>query len=178
MAIAIVHVVGALGLTTIFGVLVLVLGGWEQKRNSRRRIQEAAIALGVPVASLENDQAQVPRLIQYMAQRSSEELLRNRVSDLCGLFRTLWGWLGGILQVCIVAGVGWAMYTDGVGNAVVMWSVLAAAVFFWFVSVAFSFTCLLLTGRYPGEAKMARKSIATAIEQQKVAEGFNAVGKD
>ena len=40
------------------------------------------------------------------------------------------------------------------------------ALFFWLASVAFSFACLLLTGRYPGEAKMARKSIAAFIEQR------------
>jgi hypothetical protein len=58
------------------------------------------------------------------------------------------------------------MYTEGGSqSAVAMWSVLAVAIFFWLASVAFSFACLLLTGRYPGEAKMARKSIAAAIEQ-------------
>jgi hypothetical protein len=43
--------------------------------------------------------------------------------------------------------------------------VLAVSIFFWLASVAFAFTCLLLTGRYPGEAKTARKSIAAVIEQ-------------
>lgn len=58
------------------------------------------------------------------------------------------------------------MYPSGAENAVYMWSALAVAVFFWVVSVAFSFACLLLTGRYPGEAKMARKTIAAFIEQR------------
>jgi len=62
--------------------------------------------------------------------------------------------------------VGWAMYTSGSENAVYMWSVLAVAIFFWLAAVAFSFTCLLLTGRYPGEARLARKSIAAFIEQR------------
>lgn len=65
-----------------------------------------------------------------------------------------------------MAGVSWSMYTEGAQSAVVMWSVLAVAIFFWIASVAFSFACLLLTGRYPGEAKMARKSIAAVIEQR------------
>lgn len=163
---AIIHVVGALGVSFAFGILVLVIGTWEQERIQKRRFQDASIALGVPLASLENDQELIPRLIQYSSQRYSGELLRNRVADLCGLLRTAWGWLSTLLQVGIVAGASWFMYTEGGQSAVFIWWVLAVAIFFWLVSVAFSFACLLLTGRYPGEAKMARKSIAAVIEQQ------------
>lgn len=46
---------------------------------------------------------------------------------------------------------------------------IAASIFFWLASVTFSFRCLLLTGRYPGEAKMARKSITATIEQRSAA---------
>lgn len=166
MIMAIVHVVGALSLTSIFGLLAVFIGVSEQKRVQKRRLQDASIALGVPLSSVENDESLIPRLIQYSSQRYSNEMLRNRVSDLCGLLRSAWGLLGGLLQVGAVAGIGWYMYTDGAQNAVVMWSVLALAIFFWLSSVVFSFICLLLTGRYPGEAKMARKSIAAAIEQR------------
>ena len=75
-------------------------------------------------------------------------------------------WLSNIVQMGIVAGVGWSIYTDGAKSAALMWSVLAASMFFWLASVAFSFSCLLLTGRYPNEAKFARKSIASVIEQR------------
>lgn len=147
-------------------MLTLLIGGWELERVDKRRRQDASIALGVPLASLENNEDVMPWLIQYSSQRYSSELLRNRVSDLCGPLRTAWGWLSTLVQVGIVVGVGWSMYTEGAQNAALMWSVLAFAIFFWLASVAFSFACLLLTGRYPGEAKMARKSIAAVIEQR------------
>lgn len=166
MAMAILHVVGALGMSFAFGILVLVIGTWEQERVQRRRLQDASIALGVPLASLENDEELIPRLIQYSSQRYSSELLRNRVSDLCGPLRTAWGWLSTLVQVGIVAGVSWSMYTEGAQSAVLMWSVLAVSIFFWLASVVFSYACLLLTGRFPGEAKMSRKSIAAVIEQR------------
>jgi hypothetical protein len=169
MGMAILHVGGALGATFAFGVLCIVLGAWEQERVQKRRYQDASIALGVPVASLENDEALIPRLIEYSSQRYSSELLRNRLSDFCGPLQTAWSWLSTLVQVGIVAGVAWSMYTEGAKNAVAMWSVLAAAIFFWVVSVGFSFACLLLTGRYPGEAKMTRKSIAAVIEQHSAA---------
>lgn len=169
MVLAVVHIVGALGVSLAFGLLVLFVGGWDQKRVQKRRLQDAAIALGVPVASLENDDSLLPRLIQYSSQRFSGELLRNRLSDLCGLLLSAWGLLGTLLQVGIVVGVAWAMFTDGAENAVYMWLVLVAAVFFWLASVAFSLACGVLTGRYPGEAKAARKLTAGVIEQRHAA---------
>ncbi len=166
MGMAIIHVVGALGASFAFGILTLVIGVWEQERVQKRRLQDASIALGVSVAAIEGDEELVPSLIQYSSKRYSSELLRNRLSDLCGLLRTAWGWLSTIVQVGIVAGVSWSIYTEGAASAALMWSVLAASIFFWLASVAFSFSCLLLTGRYPSEAKFARKSIASVIEQR------------
>jgi hypothetical protein len=173
MVMATVHVVGALAATIALGMLALVLGAWERGRLQKRRLQDASIALGVPLASLEQEEDEdlIPRLIQYSSQRYSGELLRNRVSDLCGLLQTVWGWLSTFLQIGIVVGVGWLIFSDGAQSAVVMWLVLAVALFFWLASIAFSFVCLLLTGRYPGEAKMARKAIAAAIEQRAVSKG-------
>jgi len=120
MWMAIIHVVGALGVSFAFGILVLVIGAWEQERVQKRRFQDASFALGVPLASLENHEELVPRLIQYSSQRYSSELLRNRVSDLCGPIRTAWGWLSTIVQVGIVAGVSWSIYTEGAQSAVFM----------------------------------------------------------
>lgn len=166
MGMAIIHVVGALGASFAFGILTLVIGAWELERVQKRRLQDASIALGVSIAAIESDEELVPSLIQYSSKRYSGELLRNRFSDLCGLLRTVWGWLSTIVQVGIVAGVSWSIYTDGAESAPIMWSVLAASIFFWLASVAFSFMCLLLTGRYPSEAKLARRSIAAIIEQR------------
>jgi hypothetical protein len=174
MGLAIFHVVGALGASCAFGLLVLFVGAWEQKRVQKRRLQDASIALGVPAASLHTDESLVPRLLEYSSQRFSGELLRNRLSDLCGALRTAWGWLSALLQVGIVVAVGWAMVADGAQNAAYMWLVLAVAVFFWVASVAFSLLCVVLTGRYPGEAKAARKLIARAIEQRHAAEARSA----
>jgi hypothetical protein len=170
MGLAIVHVVGALGASVAFAFLALLIDAWAQKRGQKRRLQDASIALGVPVGSLETDVSLVPRVLQYSSQLFSAELLRNRLSDLCGTLRTAWGWLSNLLQVGIVVFVVWAMFAEGAENAAAMWLVFAVAVFFWLASVVFSLSCLVLTGRYPGEAKAARKAIALAIEQHHAAE--------
>ena len=166
MVIALCHIVGAVFASIILSLLLLLLGAWEQERVQKRRMQDAAIALGVPLASLETDDNLVPRFLQYMSQRFSGELLRNRFSDLCGNLRAAWGWLSTLVQICILIGVGWSIYSAGASNAVAMWSVPVIGLVFWAASVAFSFACLLLTGRYPGEAKTARKAIADFLEQR------------
>jgi hypothetical protein len=166
MASAFLHVVGSLVAYLALGILGLFIAAWEQKRIEKRRLQDAAIALGVSVASLDTDESLVPRFVEYSSQRFSSELLRNRFSDLCGALRTVWGWAGTLLQIGVMLGVRWSMYSSGAANAVYMWLVFPVAILFWIVSAAFSFACLLLTGRYPGEARMARKAIAAFIEQR------------
>jgi len=98
------NVFGALGLTVLFGLLVHFVAAWEEERVRRRKLQDAALALGTTVSALERDEKYFPLLLQYLSNRYSSELLRNRISDLCGLLRTVWGWLASILQV-IVFGV-------------------------------------------------------------------------
>lgn len=172
MALAVVHVVGALAASFALSMFWLWVGAWEQGRVQKRRLQDASITLGVPVASLENEE-HVARLLQYSSQRFSGDLLKNRLSDLCGLVRTAWGYFGSLLQLGVIGLVAWQMYEGGSGNAVYMWSILGIAIFFWLSSVVFSFACFLLTGRYPGEAKGARKAIATFIEQRPARTAFD-----
>jgi hypothetical protein len=163
---AIVHLVGAFIASFAFLALTLTISAWELKAVQKRRLQGVAIALGVPVATLEKDEELVPSLIEYSSRRYSGELLRNRVSDLFGLLRAVWGWLAIFVQVGIVGFVSWLMYAQGAFNSVFMWITLANSVFFWGTSVVFTFTCVLLTGRYPGEAKSSRKAITLIIEQR------------
>src|SRR5437870_1230198 len=120
MALAVVHVFGALIVSIAFGLLVLFIAAWEQERVQKRRLQDASIALGVPVAVLESDENLVTKLLEYSSQRFSGELLRDRLSDLCGILRTAWSWLSTLIQVSIVVGVCWSMYSDGAASAVYM----------------------------------------------------------
>ena len=167
MGLALVHIVMALGAWFGFGFLVLYIVAWEQERAQKRRLQEAAIELGVPVNALDTDEAVIQRLFEYSSRRFSGELLRNRLSDFCDILRAVWLWGGALIQLGIVGMVGWGMYESGRENAVYMWAVPATAVFFWVVSVVFSFACKLLTGRYPGEAKAGRKALAAYIESNR-----------
>lgn len=158
MLIAFAHVAGTLAVLTAFGIFLLWLGNWEAERNRRRVLRQFATKLGLSLSELEAEE-NLAKVVQASAERNSNELLRNRLSDLCGIVRTGWGWLGAILQYSTIGYVLWAMYSDGRENAPLAWLAVGIAVFFWVISVVFSFACYVLTGRFPGEARASRKAL-------------------
>lgn len=167
MSYAALHVLGALAASFVLGLFQIVVGNWDLERVQKHRLREMSNELGVPLASLENE-ALVPRMIQYSSSRYSGELLRNRLADLCGLLRNAWGIFGSVLQFVVIGWAGWEMYESGLDNATLMWIAPVLALFFWVMGMAFSLACLLLTGRYPGEPKHARNALAAFIEQRGV----------
>ncbi|WP_460155931.1 hypothetical protein [Pseudomonas sp. S2_H10] len=168
MLIAILHIVGAVLGTIAFGVIVLFISSWEINRNKRAFLQDLAITLGVAVEDL-SDENLSPRIVALTSERYSNDRFSNRLSDLCGVVRAAWDWLGWLLQVGTFVGVVWFTFTESLTNAVNAWSIVAIGVFFWIAGVLFSQACRLLTGRYPGQAKKARKGMADFL---------NARGKD
>jgi hypothetical protein len=83
------------------------------------------------------------------------------------VIRTVWGWLGLLLQIAVLLGVIWYTFTESAETAVYAWFIVAISLFFWTASVVFSLVCRLLTGRYPGEAKQARKSVAEFLNARR-----------
>jgi hypothetical protein len=164
--IAIGHIFGALFALVALGIGILALAGWESGRNRKFALQEMSLSLGIPVDELDNAEHEA-KVVQFVAARFSSELLRNRLSDLCGWVRTGWGWFGTLLQTGILLGVIWYTVTDDLSNSVYAWWIIAVAFFFWISSVFFALACKLLTGRFPGQARQARKMLAEAVEQRR-----------
>ena len=163
--IAIGHIVGAIIVLFGFGIAVLMVAGWESERNRKAALQEMSLSLSIPVGELDNAEHQA-RVIEFAATRFSPELLRNRLSDLCGLIQTGWGWLGTVIQAGVLLAVIWYSVTDDLSNSVYAWWIIAVAFFFWVSSVLFALACKLLTGRFPGQARQARKMLAQVVEEQ------------
>jgi len=164
--IAIGHIVGSILAVLVLGFVTILIAAWEAQRNHKQVLEEASIKLGVAIADLDKEEL-TPELLQLSSERFSSELLRNRLSDLCGVIRTLWGWLSSLLQVAVLLGVVWYTMTEGLDKAVYAWFIVAISLFFWIASVVFSLVCRLLTGRYPGEAKQARKSVAEFLQHRR-----------
>ena len=161
--IAIAHILGSIIALLIFGFVALLLAAWEADRIQKQVAAEASVALGVKVEDLDSE-ALAPKVLQLSAEKFSTELFRNRISDFCGLIQTMWGWLGNLTQVLVLLGVVWYTITDSTENAVYAWFIVGLAIVFWLASVIFSLTCKLLTGRYPGQAKGARKVAAEWVK--------------
>lgn len=166
--IAIGHIIGALIVLVAFGIGVSLLAAWENERNQKAALEEMSLALGIPVADLDNAQHQA-RVIQFAGARFSTELFRNRLSDLCGWAQIGWSWLGTLLQAIVLLGVIWYTLKDDLSNSVHAWWIVAIGLFFWIASVAFALMCRLLTGRFPGQARGARKMLAKFIREQRAA---------
>lgn len=159
LLIAIAHIVGAMMAVLVLGFITFLIASWEADRNRKHELEQASIKLGVSAGELDNE-ALIFKFLQLSPERFSSEFLRNRISDLCGVVRTLWSWLGSLLQAVVLIGVVWYTVTDNLQTAAYAWFSIAIALFFSIASVIFSLICLLLTGRYPGQAKQARKSMA------------------
>lgn len=171
MLVAIAHIIGASLVGLALGMLTETLAEWEKKRNSKITIESAALKLGVPVSEL-NNEALAPKLIQYFSERFSDEVLVNRIADLCGVVKVIWGWLGSITQIGIFFWVIYIVITDGPGDAPLIWLTIPIWLTFWIVSVIFSYACRVLTGRFPGQPKAARKELVKARENAHSPEGI------
>jgi len=158
--IAIGHIAGSIISSIILGMIILFISSWELERNKKIAIGELALKLGVPIADLEDEdkvKELAPGIIKILMEKFSDELFKNRISDFLGILRTAWNWLSNILQAILIIAVCWYTFTDDLGNAVYAWLINVIVVFFFVVGVVFAIICKILTGRYPGQAKEARK---------------------
>lgn len=163
--VAIGHILGAIVVLVAFGIGILMLAAWENDRNQKAAIQELSLDLGIPVEDIDNAEHQ-EKIILFFAERFSSEHFRNRLSDLCGSIQTCWGWMGNLLQAAILIGIIWYTLVDDPSNSMYAWTIVGIAFFFWISSVVFGFTCKLLTGRYPGQAKHVRKNLINELKKQ------------
>lgn len=166
--IAIAHVLGAIVVLFVFSAGVIALAVWENERNRKAALEEMSLALSIPINELD-DTKQESTVVQFVAAKFSSELLRNRLSDLCGWIQTIWGWLGILIQVGVLLGVIWYTFTDDLSNSIHAWWIVAIAFFFSISSVLFALTCKLLLGRFPGQARQARKMLADAMQHRRTA---------
>ena len=161
------HLLGSVILLTLLLGLITMLSTWEIERNQKLALQEMSIELAIPVDELDKAEYQ-PKLIEFIAHRFSSELLRNRLSDFCGLLQTVWVWMGGIIQTGAFLAIIWYTVADDSSNSVYAWLIVPVALLFWFASVLFALTCKLLTGRFPNQAKQARKMLANIAEEKRI----------
>jgi len=139
---------GAVLSVVMHWVLIFLLASKLEERSRKSFMMEFAASLGISIADLDNPQHE-RAIYKLCADRFSSELLRNRLSDLCGWVNNAWGLLGFLVQASILLSVIWYTAVDGPKNAVNAWWLIAASVFFWVVSLVFYCVCKLLTGAIP-----------------------------
>jgi hypothetical protein len=159
------HFAGAIVAYLVFGILTGLLHAWNAERVGKKLVAEAGMTLGLTTTQID-DPKNTAVVQRYLAARSSSELLRNRLSDLAGLLQTILYWVCNIASLLILLGVGYATVTDDLQAAVHVWWIMPLNLIVWLIGLLWGFACLLLTGRYPGEAKLARKNLMAHIDQR------------
>jgi len=160
--IAAAHIIGSLVALLILVFAWLIVVAWEGRRNARIQTEDVALELGIsPNDEMTEDTERRIRL--WLSSRYSGELLRNRLSDLCGLVRTIWDAIGTLSVAAVECVVIWRTFSLGTSNAVYAWFAVPAWLFFTLSGSVFALVCKLLTGRYPGQAKAARKTLAKGL---------------
>ena len=169
--IAVLHVLGSIVALSAFVYIVFALANWELSRSQKLVVEELSISLGIPTEHLD-DAENAPEIIKLSAAKFSSDLLRNRLSDLCGWIQVGWMWIGVLFQYGLLIGVIWYSFTDSSQNAVYAWGAVGIAIFFWISSLTFGYICKLFTGRFPGQARLARKKLAELVKTQSSAHGI------
>lgn len=165
MGLALVHIVGPLALTGGIYYTVLILSRkWDARAESQIYLQ-ISIALGIPASTLKKDEP-TPEFIGHLSDRYSNDLLRNRVSDLWDATLLIWDLLTHLMLTAVAGFVLWGVATDDKEWANGMWFVPALFLACKCVEAAMVTMCWAITGRYPGEAKRWRKAIAETIVQR------------
>jgi len=162
--IAIAHFVGMFLAIAVLVFFVLMFNAWEIERNEKKYRAIVAMELKIPINEIDNDE-HIPNILKISYDRFSSELFKNRISDMLGVVRTLWYWLCNFAMLGTILYVGWLSFTEGPQMASYVWFTVLVWLFFNVVSMVFSLFCLLLTGRYPGQAKAARAEIVKHVEK-------------
>lgn len=124
-----------------------------------------SFTLSIPVDEIDYEENGA-KVLKYFVDWYNPELLRNRLSDLCGSLQTVWKRIGYLLQYGFIIGVAWFTLTDSHTNSVNAWFVLLVAVFVFISSLVFGWICQLLTDRGPGEAQRERERLSAVISER------------
>ena len=157
--IAILHILGSVIVLVLISIAAALAGLKAQESMEEKHKTELSLNLGIPIDELESE-LYSSNIIKYTAEKFSDERFANRLSDLCGVLVTCWGWVNSIIQIGILGSVIWYTIKDGTENAVYSWLLVLLALILGIIQSLFSYLCKLVTGRLPGQAKRSRKFIA------------------
>lgn len=156
---AIAHILGAFIATQVIGFLCLKLWAWMAAKSQNSALNDASIALCIPVAQLDEPD-NLSRVFKYSAERYSSDKFQNRLSDVFGWTQVVIGWAGALLQYGMIIVAVWYSITDDTSNAALAWLAVAITLITWFLSFVVLMMSVLLTGRHPGEPRETRKKLA------------------
>lgn len=101
MLYAVFHIVGSLALTGGLIYTTLILNRIWGERADRQIHEQISIALGIPASTLRKGEL-TPAFIGQLSSRYSNDLLRNRLSDLWDTTLLVWDLLAHLMLIAVV----------------------------------------------------------------------------
>jgi len=159
LVVAAAHIIGALIVQGALGLLMLILIRWSDS------IEESAVQNAMIIdldidPNAPPDEKNVASIKKWLGARYSSELLRNRLSDVCGVLRMAWDAIGLLAMAAVYCGVLWNTIVSDMSNAYYAWLIIPTWLFFVITSILFAVICKVATGRYPGQARRVRKGLS------------------
>jgi len=161
--IAVGHFVGVVIVWMLVGTCITFIGAKQLQNAIEAQESEFALRLGIPIDEIRDDKW-APKLMKALDERFTDELLTNRISDLCGTIVSISGGLVSLIMVLTFLGVGALTIMEDLSSAVFVWAVIGIQIIWLLAYIVFSYLCKILTGRYPGQAKNARKQMLKFAE--------------
>jgi hypothetical protein len=158
----ILHIAGVFAVTGALFFTQTVATIWHLERVKKRNEAEMSWKIGVSHQELDdNNETGIlnGKIFGFLSQKYSNELLSNRVSDLCGVVLKIWSNSGNVIQIIVFLMVLWGSFSGKRDDIVMLWIVPVLCFAWWVVAVVFSLICSVLTGRLPGEAKEGRQQL-------------------
>lgn len=158
------HIIGALIASVVLSTLLFFFGVWIDKLRAQRVMEQASLDLAVPLSELSSPSFE-QSLIRYLGAKYSDDLLKNRISDLVGFLLSAFNWVVLLIELAILGFAVWLALAEDQSNAIYAWLVLPVSLIAFCVAMSVHFACKILTGRYPAQARHARKILAQGINQ-------------
>ncbi len=160
MLIAFAHIIGSLISIAILTILINKFNVWKILRIEAKMLESLSVELGIIITKDNfNDKGVEQKITQHLSDRFSDELIKNRIPDFIGTLLTIWIWIGEFVSFAILITTLWNSFSENSEYAIYAWFIVGVSILFWIVSVISSIVCKIITGRYPGQAKAARKEL-------------------
>ena len=158
---ALAHITGSVVFWLILDAFEMMFQDWVGQYLKKCRLRNWALDIGVSCEQLTQDNSLNAAVNKYLQKTYASDVVSNKFSDFAAFVVSALYYLSLFVSAVYLCWVVGLIIFDGGKSAPLAWISLIFKLLFFIASVIFSFMCMLMTGRYPGEASAIRQSLMT-----------------